>query len=335
MNTINNFTFMVLTYNHCNYILEHLESIKYLIENYGDGISIDIIIADDVSRDSTVALSKFWLDQNSYLFNKVTVLSDGTNKGTCKNLVAALKYLSTDYCKITAGDDVYSYENIFFESKKLDFNHILSGLPLNLIDGVIKSTRFGLFNLFATDVIYRKYQYITRLQRISFFNSPSIFYSVQALVNKNITNFVAQYSVTEDYPLQIKMAELYKPLRFMQIEKIFVYYRRTGNSTYIIKNSAFSRDKVDIFNYLIESEGNVFEKFLLGNRLFCYRLGNKYLKRIFDLNFYLYGLNVLKNLFLILGKLQKFDCALDKHQNHYDLIASKAKNYTLPQYLKL
>lgn len=327
MNSINNFTFIVLTYNHTSYILEHLESIKYLILTHGDGIVIDIVIADDASRDNTVALTEFWLEQNSYLFRKVAVLSDGINRGTCKNLTHALENLVTDYCKITAGDDVYSYENIFLECKKIDGNHIISGFPLNLINGSIVNTRFELFNLFATNIIYEKSPYLTRLKRINFFNSPSIIYAASALLNKDITSFVDRYSVTEDYSLQIGMAEVYKPLKFVQVEKIFVYYRRTGNSTYLVKNTEFSRDKVALFNYMIQLESNILEKLLLRNRLFCYNLKSKYLKKVLNLNFYLYGFGILKNIILILKKIKRFDAKLDSHQTHYDAIAFKARNY--------
>jgi len=327
MNIINNFTFVVLTYNHSNYILEHLESIKYLIDNYGNGIDIDIIIADDASQDDTFTVTEIWLKKNSYLFRKITALSDSINRGTCKNLTHALENLATDYCKITAGDDVYSYENLFNEAKKIDVNHILSGLPLNLVNGTIRTTQFELFNLFATNIFYEKSQYITRLKRINFFSSPSIVYAVPALLNKDITTFVDRYFVTEDWPLQIKMAEIYRPLKFVQIEKIFVYYRRTANSTYIVKNSQFNQDKVKVFNYLIDSERNIFEKLLLRNRLFCFNLRNRYLRRVLNLSFYMYGFNILKNIFVILSKVNKFDTQLVKHQNHYDLIASKAKEF--------
>jgi hypothetical protein len=327
MTAINNFTFVALTYNHAQYILEHLESIKYLIENYGDGIDVDIIIADDASQDDTVEIIKLWFSKNTSLFRKITILSDGVNKGTCKNLIAALNYLTTDYCKISAGDDVFSYENLFFECRKLDGNHILSGLPLNLINGTLMDTRFDLFHLFASNIIYAKFDYLARLKRITFFNSPSIVYAVPALLNKDITDFIDQYSVTEDYPLQIKMAELFKPLKFVQIEKIFVYYRRTVNSTYIIKNTEFNQDKSDIFNYLIKSEQNIYGKLLLRNRLFCFRLNNKYSKRVFNLNFYLYGFGILKNIFPILNKVRNFDTQLDKHQYHYDLMFSRSRRF--------
>jgi Glycosyl transferase family 2 len=329
MNNISSFTFIVLTYNHSRYILEHLESIKYLIENFGNGIAVEIIVTDDASRDDTVALSKFWLNKNSYLFKKTTILSDGINRGTCKNLTRALGHLATDYCKITAGDDVYSYENLFFESKKLDGNHILSGLPLNLVDGTIDSTRFELFNLFATNSIYEKSPYLTRLKKINFFNSPSIMYTASALLNNDITSFVDQYSVTEDYPLQIRMAELYEPLKFVQVDKVFIYYRRTANSTYLVKNTEFTRDKLAIFNYLIQTEPNIFAKQLLRNRFFCSNTENRYLKRVFNLNIYLYGFSVLNNIAHIMKKIKKFDPQLDKHQNHYDAIALKARNYQI------
>lgn len=327
MNISDGYTFVVLAYNHSDYILEHLESVKYLVENYGDGLAIDLIIADDSSRDNTVALARLWLEKNSNLFRRASVLSDDVNRGTCKNLTRALSHVATKYCKITAGDDVYSCENLFVEIEKIDSNHILSGLPLNLIDGKLGHSRFDLFNIFATNEIYAKHQYMTRLKRINFFNSPSVVYATPALLNSVVKDFIERFSVTEDYPLQIKMAEIYRPLKFHQVEKIFVYYRRTVNSTYIVKSAQFNRDKVNIFNYLIESERNVLSRFLLRNRLFCYGLGNGYLKRILNLNLYLYGFCVFLNLNSILKKFKKFDAQLKKHQNHYDLVALRAKSF--------
>ena len=43
-----------------------------------------------------------------------------------------------DYCKITAGDDVYSFENIFESISSFGSNDILSGVPLRLVDGELK-----------------------------------------------------------------------------------------------------------------------------------------------------------------------------------------------------
>ncbi len=45
----NSFTFLTVAYNHEKFILEHLESIRYLMNNYGDGIDVSIIINDDCS----------------------------------------------------------------------------------------------------------------------------------------------------------------------------------------------------------------------------------------------------------------------------------------------
>lgn len=327
MTAISNFTFLVLTYNHSKFILEHLESIKYLIDNYGKGIDIDIIIADDASRDDTFSLVESWLKENSRLFRKVTALSDGLNRGTCKNLTHALEYLTTDYCKITAGDDVYSCENLFAEVTHLDDKHILSGLPLTLIDGAILPTRFHLFNFFATNRIYEKSEYLKRLKRICFFNSPNIFYNVSALSEKTATDFVNRYFVTEDWPLQIIMAELYRPLKFVQIEKVLVYYRKSSSSVYVSNNYHFNRDKVGIFNYLINNEQNPFEKLLLRNRLYCYNIKNRYIKRVCNLSLHVYCFNILTSIFPILSKVVKFDAQLAKHQKHYDLIASRVNEF--------
>jgi len=326
MNTRTDFTFLVLAYNHEDYILEHLESIKYLIEKYGDEVSVDLIIADDASRDRTVEVADCWLRKNADLFRRTVILSDGVNRGTCKNLTRAIEELSTEYCKITAGDDVYSYENIFAESKQIDGREIVSGLPLHLIDGVIGMGGFYLFNLFATNVVYENASFLKRLKGVGFFNSPSVIYAVPALLNRRVIEFVNQYSVTEDYPLQVKIAELYSPMRFAQIEKIFVYYRRTAGSAYIVKTGEFNQDKEGILRYLIGTESGLWPRILLANRLFCCGVKNKYLRLMLNINVYVYALRVVWGGGKVVAKYLNFDSQVERHQAHYDLISYRAKH---------
>ena len=68
---VKNFSFLVLAYNHENYIIEHLESIKYQVLTYGEEMSVDILISDDFSRDRTVDLIEKWIFANKRLFNRV------------------------------------------------------------------------------------------------------------------------------------------------------------------------------------------------------------------------------------------------------------------------
>ena len=62
------FTFVIITYNQEQYILQHLESIKYQINKYGKGISVYLIISDDHSLDRTLQLAEIWLQENSCFF---------------------------------------------------------------------------------------------------------------------------------------------------------------------------------------------------------------------------------------------------------------------------
>jgi len=329
MKSIGNFSFITLTYNHAPYILEHLESIKYLIIKHGKGIEIDIIVSDDGSNDNTVEQTKKWIESNKTLFRKITIQADGINRGTCKNFTRALSALETTYCKITGGDDVYSFENLFVEASKIDANEIVAGLPLNLINGELKPTKFDIFNQFASNQIYKNSQYIQRLKRINFFNTPNIFYNTSALKNQRVIDFIERFRVTEDYPLQIKMAEVFNPIRFCQIDKVLVYYRRTNNSTYIIKNTVFTKDKVEIYKYIMNFDQSLFDRILMRNRIFCYKQTSKALKIILNLNYYLYTLKILINAKSIIEKYRSFDPEINKHQDHFDLISKNTKEFSL------
>ena len=62
------FAFLVITFNHRDYIVEHLESIKYLVKTYGSDIDVDLIVSDDCSLDNTSLLVDQWCVLNKSLF---------------------------------------------------------------------------------------------------------------------------------------------------------------------------------------------------------------------------------------------------------------------------
>ena len=78
-NTKPSFAFLVVTYNHQDYILEHLESIKYLVQTYGTAWDVDLIVNDDASRDQTRTLVDRWLAVHTPMFRHVRTLYNDKN----------------------------------------------------------------------------------------------------------------------------------------------------------------------------------------------------------------------------------------------------------------
>ena len=132
------FSFLVITYNHELYIIEHLESIKYQIELYGRGYTIDILINDDCSNDRTVELIEKWFNINKALFNRVVVKTNNINKGTCSSVTNLLLLIETKAFKLTAGDDIYSFENIFDAAIVDDKTAFISGFPFYIENNDLK-----------------------------------------------------------------------------------------------------------------------------------------------------------------------------------------------------
>lgn len=107
------FTFCSFTYNQESLILQHLESIKYQINHYGDNISCDYLLCDDCSKDKTVEIVQKWLENNRVLFRNINIIVQEKNRGIVRNFETALKNIHTHYFKILAGDDFFYKHNIF------------------------------------------------------------------------------------------------------------------------------------------------------------------------------------------------------------------------------
>ena len=184
------FTFGVLSFNHESYIIEHLESIKYLIERHGSDIFVDLVINDDCSRDKTTILIDKWLGFNSHFFRNVNKIFNNKNIGTCQSFLNIVRNTKTDALKITAGDDVYSCENLFEYGVLPEDVSILSGIPLNIIDGEIIKNNRELLGVYLSREIYKDKNYLDRFKGLSNNNAPNIFYNKSNLTSLKFESFI-------------------------------------------------------------------------------------------------------------------------------------------------
>jgi len=319
------FTFIVITYNHEAYVLEHLESIAYQIREHGQGYSFQLIVADDASKDQTLALVQHWLERHASLFSDVQIHTQATNQGTCHNYTKVWPYVRGDQCKLTAGDDVYSCENLLAEWRRLKGYDMSSGYPLYLIDGHLIWPTFFNVNMVASNRIYSSGDYMKRLLGISFNHTPSIIFSTQVLRDEAIRDFVRQFAVTEDFPMHVKMAERFSPISFSQSPLVHIYYRRTAGSTYLVRSAAFDKDKHAIFSYLRNHVAQGFERLLMSNRMFCYRQTSRWKRRLLNLNYLVYGARAALHGLGILRDYGSLKPELEKHRLHYQTIRTRAE----------
>lgn len=318
------FAFLVVTYNHQDYILEHLESIKYLVLSYGAGIDVDVIINDDCSRDSTRTLADKWLQLNAGLFRSVKTIYNPSNLGTCASVNNMLKHMVADHCKLTAGDDVYSFENIFeLAQHELDVA-MTSGRALYLIDDVLRVDRLSNILATATQVIYQNDSLLHRLKHFSYNNAPNLFYATECLLHPNVRAFLERFDVMEDWPLQVAIARQFPERRFALIHQVLVYYRRTAGSTYLVANQRFVRDKIRMYDDLIRHETSWIEIARLASRKFCFKANNRWLNKFMNLDLFYFSLSYLCRLRTILAKNRAVCMHIEKHRQHYAAIKSNS-----------
>ena len=319
------FTFGVLAFNHESYIIEHLESIKYLIERHGSDIFVDLVINDDCSRDKTIILIDKWLGLNSHFFRNINKIFNNKNIGTCQSFLNIVRNTKTDALKITAGDDVYSCENLFEYGVLPEDVSILSGIPLNIIDGEIIKNNRELLGVYLSREIYKDKNYLDRFKGLSNNNAPNIFYNKSNLTSLKFESFISKCDVIEDWSTQIFIAENYPETKFSLVEKVFVYYRRTEGSTYIVANNRFVKDKLFIYQYLIDGSLSVFEKILLKNRRFLFVSGNGVFNKIFNIAFYQFFIRSIPYIFREKKKIEKINTS--RFVSHYEIIKSNASSF--------
>jgi len=315
---------MVLAYNHENYIIEHLESIKYLVITYGSEIDVDLIINDDYSKDKTCDLINKWIEFNSKLFREIKTKFNSKNIGTCASVNNMLSLVNAERFKLTAGDDVYSYENIFILTEhKHDFA-IMTGQTLHLYGETLKVDRMTTLLSTASQIVYQDSSLFHRFKHISSCNAPNSIYASECILHPHVRKFLTCFDVVEDWPIQIAIARFFPNRQLNLIDNVLVYYRRTSGSTYLVENNRFVNDKIKIYDSLICCEKNIIEVFRLKLRRLSFKIKPKIFGRLINLDLYIFLALCILNFYKIIKKEKSIKYKLEKHQQHYDEIKEYA-----------
>jgi hypothetical protein len=325
----NSFSFLVLSYNHQDYIIEHLESIKILVERYGRDVQVDLIISDDSSTDNSTNYIESWINLNSKLFKNVKLIFNEKNIGTCSSVKKMLLEVETRDFKLTAGDDVYSFENIFSVMDDYADASIISGRVIHYDSKYLIFKRIDNMLMDATQVIYKKSKKIERFKRLSYINAPNIFYRKECITHENVLSVLDKYKVVEDWPIQIQISRIFSDSEFELVDKVFVYYRRTEGSTYIVANKDFVEDKSNIYDELINMDSSIFSKVRLRIRRYCFLSNNRIINKCLNLDFYFFIFSTLLNFLEIYKRNSNLTVDMVKHSDHLFLVKKKSKYFLM------
>lgn len=191
------FTFIMLTYNQEKYVIEHLESIKYQINTYGKGIKINFLLCDDSSVDRTVQVVRNWIDFNKNLFYSTNIIVSEENNGIVSNVLTALRNVTTDKFKILAGDDLYYKNDIF----KVVFNYAFLLTPTLAFNdiGILKEDNIRFKYLIKNSNLQVKNFLKERLKYDNIIEAAGVFYD-KSILDKEFFDTVKQYKWIDDVP---------------------------------------------------------------------------------------------------------------------------------------
>lgn len=259
------FTFGMLTYNQEDYVFEHLESIKYQIENYGKDVKVYFVLSDDASKDNTVKYVEDWIEAHKELFARVTIVTKEKNEGIVSNYLMMLSNIHTQHYKILAGDDLYYKNNVFELVRKGDF--ILTPMICFDKEHILQDKKrynFKQLLLCQSKGCLKEYL-IKRLKYSNCIDAPGTFINYK-LIDEDLLQELKKYQWIEDVPMwDYILNNLDIEVKLLQ--KSYVLYRSdVGISTN--KNHSM-RSKYD-------DDLKVIDKYIHTDKMKCFRIINPY-----------------------------------------------------------
>jgi len=210
---------VIPTYNQQDFIIETLESIKH--QTYKP---IELVVSDDASSDSTVALIDRWLSKNTNYFANIIFLKQSVNLGVTKNISTALKKSTGYYIKLLAGDDflipsaIKEYVDFCQKNKSSWCMSQYYEFHNPHVDSAIirKKSQYE-------EWVLQECSSIQLLQILigNYITAPTVF--MERSLAEQIEFFDSPIRNMEDYPAWIKLLRMGHSIRYLP--KPLVYYR--------------------------------------------------------------------------------------------------------------
>lgn len=239
-------TVSVISYNSEKTISETLNSIASQTYNTK---AIEVIIADDGSKDSTLLIAENWKKKNQSNFYNIIITTHHKNKGVAANCNQAWRLATGFWIKTIAADDMLLPTCI-----ELNINYVYRFPNSSIVfSDMIAFLNDGKYIPIKHD---RKKILVDHTQQLSQILSSCYLLAPTAFIRKSVLEDVGyadeSYSMIEDYPLWLKCLQKGFVLSYMESDTIL--YRKgdslsqqgekIGNIQYLQSLFSFQKDKI-------------------------------------------------------------------------------------------
>lgn len=210
---------IALCYNHAQYVVECLESIRK--QTYQ---SIELLIIDDCSKDNSIEVIKEWIAKHHV---NCTFIPHAVNLGICKTLNEALSHIKGKFVAITSTDDVWLEDKLEQQIKVFQ-----NSSPTT---GIVYSDAFQIDH--KSDLLegmfiqsHRKFKKMPEGHLFSTLLEGNFIPAPTVLIKRSCYNTVGNYDEElcyEDYDMWLRIAQHYE---FVFCPKACVKYRVLDNS---------------------------------------------------------------------------------------------------------
>lgn len=222
------FTFVVTCYNQADVVPDMLESIRYQIENYGQGQDFQLIVTDDGSSDNSCLVINRWLEEKGGLFVKINRLFREKNAGICVSYVDALRLVEGERFVAVNGDDLLAPYNLFDITAKLDEYDMVCTAFLKFAGEGEIVTDYGTYLEVALQNFIRG-KTLYRCIKLGFPIMGTAVYR-KSLLTESVLNFILRFRTVNDRACFQKILDENKDIRVCYVNRPLILYRISDTS---------------------------------------------------------------------------------------------------------
>ena len=227
---------IAVCYNHQKYVVETLDSI--INQTYSN---IQLIIMDDCSSDNSVQVIQQWIDINNI---DCVFISHQQNKGLCKTLNEALKYVKGKYYKLIACDDTLNQNFIKITTDVFDKSEMNVGFVFSDMETIDEKSK-----IIEYSYLYDRINLKTIPKPIDFNHiyEKNIIPAPATLIKTEILATVGYYDESlcfEDLDFYLRILKKYK-CEF--VNQQLIQYRILNTSQIRSRNYSFEKDLIKVY----------------------------------------------------------------------------------------